>query len=149
MGKSKVMRCTSNVDGNRLDVWLDGEVVEADSEEKLCQLVKEVGRVCKRRKLHVNVGKSKVMRCTNREDGNRLNVTLDGEVLEEVDQFKYLGSVIVGPLVSPHRARSVPAADRVATGVGNPVPTSLDTTDVDSIGVWGCSPTSVGEERER
>ena len=40
------------------------------------------------------MGKSKVMRCTNRKDGNRLNVTLDGEVLEEVDQFKYLGSVI-------------------------------------------------------
>ena len=54
----------------------------------------EFGRIWKRRKLLVNVGKSKVMRCTNREDGNRLNVTLDGEVLEEVDQFKYLGSVI-------------------------------------------------------
>ena len=75
-------------------LFADDTVVVADSEEKLCQLVTEFGRVCKRRKLRVNVGKSKVMRCTNREDGNRLNVTLDGEVLEEVDQFKYLGSVI-------------------------------------------------------
>ena len=33
----------------------------ADSEEKLCGLVSEFGRVCKRRKLRVNVGKSKVM----------------------------------------------------------------------------------------
>ena len=75
-------------------MFADDTVVVADSEEKLCQLVTEFGRVCKRRKLHVNVGKSKVMRCTNREDGNRLNVTLVGEVLEEVYQFKYLGSVV-------------------------------------------------------
>ena len=75
-------------------LFADDTVVVADSEEKLCQLVNEFGRVCKRRKLRVNVGKSKVMRCTNGEDGNRLNVVLDGEVLEEVSQFKYLGSVI-------------------------------------------------------
>ena len=54
----------------------------------------EFGRVCERRKLRVNVGKSKVMRCTRNEDGARLNVMLNEEVLEEVDQFKYLGSVI-------------------------------------------------------
>ena len=36
----------------------------ADSEEKLCRLVSKFGRVCKRRKLRVNVGKSKVMRCS-------------------------------------------------------------------------------------
>ena len=42
----------------------------------------------------MNVGKSKVLRCTRSEDGARLNVMLNGEALEEVDQFKYLGSVI-------------------------------------------------------
>ena len=40
------------------------------------------------------MGKSKVMRCTRSEDGARLNVMLNGEALEAVDQFKYLGSVI-------------------------------------------------------
>ena len=34
------------------------------------------------------------MRCTRNEDGARLNVMLNGEAFEEVDQFKYLGSVI-------------------------------------------------------
>ena len=34
------------------------------------------------------------MRCTKNEDGVRLNVMLNGEALEEIDQFKYLGSVI-------------------------------------------------------
>ena len=75
-------------------LFADDTVVVADSEKKLCQLVQEFGRVCKRRKLRVNVGKSKVMRCTRNEDGTRLNVLLEGEVLEEVDQFKYLGSII-------------------------------------------------------
>ena len=61
---------------------------------KLSQLVTEFGRVCERKKLQVNVGKSKVMRCARNEDGARLNAMLNGEALDEVDQFKYLGSVI-------------------------------------------------------
>ena len=44
----------------------------------------------------MNGGKSKVMRfrLTRNEDGTRLSAMMNGEVLEEVDQFKYLGSVI-------------------------------------------------------
>ena len=71
----------------------DDTVVVADSERKMCQLVTEFGRVCERMKLRVNVGKSKVMRRTRNEDGARLNVMLNGEVLEEVDQFKYLAQL--------------------------------------------------------
>ena len=41
----------------------------ANSEEKLCRLVSEFGRVCERRKLRVNVGKSKVMRCSRYGNG--------------------------------------------------------------------------------
>ena len=94
------------VDGNDSEwelnqlLFADATVVVADFElssdfeRKLCQLVTEFGRVCERRKLRVNVGKSKVMRCTRNEDGARLNVMLNGEALEEVDQFKYLGLVI-------------------------------------------------------
>lgn len=75
-------------------LFADDTVLVADTEEKLDRLVTEFGRVCERRKLRVNVGKSKVMRCTRREGGARLNVMLNGELLEEVDQFKYLGSVV-------------------------------------------------------
>ena len=88
------------VDGNDNErklnqlLFTDDTVVVADSERKLCQLATEFGRVCERRKLRVNVGKSKVMRCTRNEDGAKLNVMLNGEALEEVNQFKYLGSVI-------------------------------------------------------
>ena len=34
------------------------------------------------------------MTCIRNEDGARMNVMLNGEALEEVNQFKYLGSVI-------------------------------------------------------
>ena len=71
-------------------LFADDTVVVADSERKLCQLVTEFGRVCKRRKLRVNVGKSKVMRCIRNEDGARLNAMLNGEALEEVDQLKQM-----------------------------------------------------------
>ena len=77
-------------------LFADDTVAVADSERKLRQLMTEFRRVCERRKLRVNVGKSKVMsmRFTRNYDGGRLNAMLNGEALEEEDQFKYLGSVI-------------------------------------------------------
>ena len=66
----------------------------ADSEEKLCRLVSEFGRVCERRKLRGNVGKSKVMKCSRYGNGDRMNVILNRVPLKEVDCFKYLGSQV-------------------------------------------------------
>ena len=42
----------------------------------------------------MNVGKSKVMRCSKYGNSNRMHVILNGEPLEEVDCFKYLGSQV-------------------------------------------------------
>ena len=39
----------------------------------------------------MNVGKSKLMRCSRYGNGDRMHVILNGEPLEEVDCFKYLG----------------------------------------------------------
>ena len=88
-------------------LFADDTALVADTEEKLGQLVEEFGRVCRRRKLRVNVGKSKVMRCTRELGGRRLNIGLDGEQLEEVDCFKYLGSSIAanGRVESEVKAR--------------------------------------------
>ena len=44
-------------------LFADDTVLVADSEENLCRLVSELGRVCERIKFRGNVGKSKVMRC--------------------------------------------------------------------------------------
>ena len=66
----------------------------ADSEENLGRLVCEFSRLCERRKLRVNVGKTKVMRCSRYGNGDRMHVILKGEPLEKVDCFKYLGSQV-------------------------------------------------------
>ena len=54
----------------------------------------EFGRKCERLKLRVNVGKSKVMRCSRFGNGGRIHVILNGAPLEEEDCFKYLGSQV-------------------------------------------------------
>ena len=71
-------------------LFADDTALVADSENKLCRLVSEFGRVFGRRKLRVNVGKSKVMRCSRHANGGRMHVILNDEPLDEVDCFKYL-----------------------------------------------------------
>ena len=56
----------------------DDTALVADSEEKLCTLVSEFGRVCERRKLRVNIGKSKVMRRSRYGNVGRMHVTVRG-----------------------------------------------------------------------
>ena len=60
-------------------LYEDDTALVADPEEKLCRLVSEFGRVCEKRKLGVNVSKSKVMRCSRYGNGGRIHVILNGE----------------------------------------------------------------------
>ena len=87
-----------SANGGRFEInellFEDDAALVADSEDKLCRLVSEFGRVCERRKLRVDVGKSKVMRCSRYGNGDRMHVILNSEPLEEVDCFKYLGSQV-------------------------------------------------------
>ena len=46
----------------------------------------------------MNVCKSKVMRCSRYGNVVRIHVILNGEQLEEVDCFKYLGSQVAADL---------------------------------------------------
>ena len=52
----------------------------ADSGEKLYQLVKEIGQVCRRSNLRVNENKSKIMKCTRGNDSRMLYIALNGEM---------------------------------------------------------------------
>ena len=83
-----------SANGGRFEInqllFADDAALVADSVEKLCRSVSEFGRVCERRKLRVNVGKSKVMRCTRYGNLDRMHVILNSEPLEEVDCSKYL-----------------------------------------------------------
>ena len=87
-----------SANGGRFEInqllFADDTALVTDSGEKLSRLVSEFGRVCERRKLRVNLGKSEVMRCSRYGNGDRMHVVLNGEPLEEVDCFKYLGSQV-------------------------------------------------------
>ena len=61
-------------------LFADDTAQVTDSEEKLCILVSKFGRVIKRRKLRVNVGKSEVMRCSVYGNGGRMHVILYPEL---------------------------------------------------------------------
>ena len=68
--------------GGRFEInqllFADDTALVADS-EKLCRLVCEFGRVCERRKLRVNVVKTKVMRCSRHGNVGRMHMILNGE----------------------------------------------------------------------
>merc|ERR1712082_140035 len=75
-------------------LFADDTALVADSERTLQQLVTEFDRVCKRRKLKVNVDRSKVLRCSREDPVPRIQIQLGSEQLEQVDSFKYLGSMV-------------------------------------------------------
>ncbi len=89
-------------------LFADGTVLLAESEGDLQRVVKEFYSVCKRRKLKVNAGKSKVMMFERREEVTDFNtayrvrlpalagcrIMLGSEEMEEVNEFKYLGTVL-------------------------------------------------------
>ena len=71
-------------------LFADDTALVAESAEQLQCLVSEFERVCKQRKLRVNVNKSKVMSVEGNVEPSLLNVLLNGEIMEVVNSFKYL-----------------------------------------------------------
>ena len=74
-----------SVSGGRYEInqllFADDTALAANSEEKLCRLGTEFGSVCDRRKLRVNVGKSKVMRCWRYGNEGRMHVRRNGKIV--------------------------------------------------------------------
>ena len=71
---------TLTANGGRFEInqllCADVTALVAHSEEKLCRLVSEFGKECKR-KSRVNVGKSKVMRCLRYGNEGQMHVVLN------------------------------------------------------------------------
>ncbi|KAK3893665.1 hypothetical protein Pcinc_002527 [Petrolisthes cinctipes] len=105
-------------------LFADDTVLMAENERNLQRVVDEFQSVCKRRKLKVNVGKSKVMVFERAETevidfatpyrvavptGTKCEITLRGERMEEVKEFKYLGTVMCkhGSMEGEIRERAV------------------------------------------
>jgi len=62
-------------------LFADDTGVVANSREKLQNLVTELGRVCHRRKLKVNVAKRKLRRCSGDGGIGGADIVLNGERL--------------------------------------------------------------------
>jgi len=90
-------------------LFVDDTVLLAESIKDLQKLVKEFSTVCVRRKLKVNVSKSKVMVFERRkseviefadqyrmrvESQKQCKIMMNGQIMEEVNEFKYRGSVL-------------------------------------------------------
>ena len=60
-------------------LFADDTALVAESAEQLQCLVSEFGRVCKGRKLRINVNKSKVMCIERNEEQMPLNIMLNGK----------------------------------------------------------------------
>jgi len=71
-------------------LFADDTILVTDSEQKLQKLLKVFGSVCKRRKLAVNVGKSKVMRIGKNLNVNEVNISLNDTRMEAVEYYRYL-----------------------------------------------------------
>ena len=73
--------------------FADDAVLLALSQEDLQRLVDIINERCKEFGMEINVKKSVVM-AISKEPDIRINVTIDGKELSQVDHFKYLGSFV-------------------------------------------------------
>jgi len=105
-------------------LFADDTALFAESERELQRIVNEFFNVCKRRKLGVNGAKSKIMVFERRENEviefdkkyrvrqeneSKCNIRMGGEQLEEVREFKYLGTTLCkyGSMEGEIRERAV------------------------------------------
>ncbi|KAI5743600.1 hypothetical protein M8J77_020048 [Diaphorina citri] len=72
--------------------YADDQAVLAESEEELQRMLVNIHEAGIRYGMKINVGKTKVMRVGKTEE--RMNIKLEGESLEQVENFKYLGGKI-------------------------------------------------------
>ena len=64
----------------------------AGSEEELKSLMDNLLRAVKSFGMEINADKTKIM--TNNPEGFNTNISVDGQVLETVGSFKYLGAIV-------------------------------------------------------
>ena len=73
--------------------YADDKAVVASSEKNLQRLMDNVSRVTQEYGMKMNVKKTKAM-CISRQGKTKVKIYIDGQILEQVQQFRYLGSLI-------------------------------------------------------
>lgn len=72
--------------------YADDQAVLAKSERALQDMIDNINEAGKRFGMKINAGKTKVMKIGKSE--GRIHLTLEGQELEQVDNFRYLGGLI-------------------------------------------------------
>jgi hypothetical protein len=73
--------------------FADDQGMVAGSEEGLQTLIDRLSVTAERYGMRINAKKTKVMR-VSRKTGGKLNITINGNMIEQVQSFKYLGSTM-------------------------------------------------------
>ena len=73
--------------------YADDKAMVSSSERGLRELVDNLNDVSKKYGMKINVKKTKVM-CIARKKGRGMKILIEGQIIEQVSRFKYLGSVI-------------------------------------------------------
>ncbi|KAL1446126.1 hypothetical protein WDU94_014018 [Cyamophila willieti] len=73
--------------------YADDQAVLAESERALQIMIDNINEAGKRYGMKINAGKTKVMKIGKTEE--RIHLTLDGQELEQVEKFRYLGGMIL------------------------------------------------------
>ena len=85
--------CIHGMNVNNLR-YADDTALIADDPQKLQEIVNKVKAESSRAGLDMNVKKTKTMVISRRPGEKKLEITVDGVILEMVDIFKYLGTLI-------------------------------------------------------
>ncbi|KAI5726285.1 hypothetical protein M8J77_026528 [Diaphorina citri] len=73
--------------------YADDTLLIASSEEDLKYLLTNLFQVCQKYGMKINMKKTKVM-CVSKKENKRMNVIINGEKLDQVEKYKYLGAEI-------------------------------------------------------
>jgi len=66
--------------------------VTANTEKDLQKILDETSKVLKEYGMKINIKKTKVMKIERQPSTTK--ITVDGEILQQVEEFKYLGSIL-------------------------------------------------------
>lgn len=91
--------------------FADDIILFANTEDELQELLKELNEEGKKDGMKLNKKKTKIMCNEIARMKNRKGIKIDGEIIEEVDEYKYLGK-----LLTPRNEMSVEMNQRITSG---------------------------------
>ena len=74
--------------------YADDTALLAGNEKELSELISKINEVGKQFGMEINIKKTKAMVVSNKPNSPKINIAIDGEQIEQVAPYMYLGSLI-------------------------------------------------------